>query len=203
MPFSNANSNPSGSSWPVTLSLQFYRLLLKMYPAHFRQEYARQMAQVFRDCCREIYAQGGIKALLKLWPGILTDLFTTALKQHCANFSLRQVLAIIITYLIALGFAIFTGYVNVHNNEVQAPAGLLLIFSFSFGLARPQAAWRWALLFGLAIPLSYWVSHLIGYTPTSRPVPNEISTTFVLIPALVATYSGVLIRWLLKAALTS
>src|SRR5689334_710189 len=177
MPFSNPNSNPAGSAWPVTRSVQFYRVLLRIYPARFRQEYARQMAQVFRDCCREIYAQGGAKAVLKLWPNILGDLFATALKQHWANFTIKQFLGIVSTCLLAPGLAIFIGYVNVHNNEVQAPAGLLLIFSFSFGLARPWAAWRWALLFGLAIPLSYWVSHLIGYVPAYKPVPDEISTT--------------------------
>lgn len=195
---------PSSSSnrrlpWPVAVSVRIYRGLLRFYPLRFRQEFAGQMAQVFRDCCQDAYAAKGLKGVLKLWPGVVVDLAISAAKQHKANLRPGKVIALFATYLLALGFAVLTGYVNVHNNEAQAPAALLLIFSFGFGVARPRAAWRWALIFGLAIPLSYYASYLIGYSPVYKPVPNEISTVFVLIPAFVAAYTGALIRRLISS----
>lgn len=66
-------------------SERIYRWLLFAYPAAFREEYGADMAQVFRDCCREAAAQGGNAAVMQLWLLTGWDLFTTALSQHLAR----------------------------------------------------------------------------------------------------------------------
>jgi hypothetical protein len=61
------------------LSINFYRLSLRAYPARFQQEYGPHMLQLFEDQCRRTDGNGG---LLKLWPVILRDLFLTIPTEH-------------------------------------------------------------------------------------------------------------------------
>ena len=68
--------------WPIALSARVYRLLLAAYPKRFRQEYGREMALAFRDCCRDAHRQGGSLALLRLWPRTLRDLAVSALGER-------------------------------------------------------------------------------------------------------------------------
>src|ERR1700674_3986375 len=70
------------SSWPLSdfelpamrdqrFSLRFYRWLLKLYPAAFREEYAGQLERQFRD---ELTEARGPAALATLWAGLVFDL---------------------------------------------------------------------------------------------------------------------------------
>jgi lipopolysaccharide/colanic/teichoic acid biosynthesis glycosyltransferase len=72
----------SRAPWPLALSARVYRLLLAAYPAGFRRAYGPQMTQVFRDCCRDAYRQGGILGLAGLWLRTLGDLGMTAAQEH-------------------------------------------------------------------------------------------------------------------------
>ena len=42
-----------------TWSDRCFRALLSLYPAEFRVRFGREMAQIFRDCCRDEARAGG------------------------------------------------------------------------------------------------------------------------------------------------
>ena len=66
----------------LILSDRVYRFLLKTYPTGFRTEYGAEMAQVFRDSCRDEFTRSGSGALLGLWLFTLLDWAKTAADQH-------------------------------------------------------------------------------------------------------------------------
>ena len=66
----------------LLFSHRLYALLLAAYPSTFRQEYGEQMAQVFRDRCRELSRQPHGVGLLRLWKETLLDLVQTATTEH-------------------------------------------------------------------------------------------------------------------------
>ena len=66
----------------VTLSVRLYRRLVLAYPRSFRQEYSIHMAQVFRDCCRKAYIEGGTLSLLSLWARTGLDYLKTMIEQY-------------------------------------------------------------------------------------------------------------------------
>ena len=70
----------------LRISERTYHLLLSVYPSTFRQIYGRHMAQVFRDCCRDAYQQGGSMRVMALWFVALYDLGTNALGEHVSTF---------------------------------------------------------------------------------------------------------------------
>jgi putative ABC transport system permease protein len=53
----------------------WYRLLLRLYPAEFRDEYAREMTQMLRD-------RAAREAPARLWLDVANDLVRTAPKEH-------------------------------------------------------------------------------------------------------------------------
>jgi predicted permease len=57
--------------WPE----RFYRALLRCYPAEFRDEYAREMTQAFRD-------EWSAQRAPRLWLDLITDVLFTAPKEH-------------------------------------------------------------------------------------------------------------------------
>lgn len=66
----------------LRISNRIYQLLLAAYPSKFRRIYRGQMAQVFRDCCRDAYQQGGSGSVIVLWIVAFYDLATSALGEH-------------------------------------------------------------------------------------------------------------------------
>ncbi|HEV2235687.1 MAG TPA: Clp protease N-terminal domain-containing protein [Ktedonobacterales bacterium] len=62
-----------GRRW-VAASVAIYRLLLWAYPASFRREWCRDMAQLFGDCCRDGYRAGRVGGLARVWLVALADL---------------------------------------------------------------------------------------------------------------------------------
>jgi hypothetical protein len=58
-------------TWPDRV----YRALLRCYPAAFRDEYASEMTQVFRDRLREDRSP-------RMWLDLMTDLALTAPREH-------------------------------------------------------------------------------------------------------------------------
>lgn len=66
----------------LALFVRLYRLLLWVYPAEFRRRYSQEMAQTFRDCCREAHQQAGTLGIVRLWTYILYDLVVTACTEH-------------------------------------------------------------------------------------------------------------------------
>ena len=96
--------------------------------------------------------------------------------------------------VLALALASIAGHVNLHNDEVQPPLFVILVSSFLLGAARPQLAWLWGIIFGSAVPVSYYISHLIDYVPPYPAEPGVEFTFLIILPALAAAYFGALIR---------
>jgi Flp pilus assembly protein TadB len=61
---------------------RLYRTLLLAYPAAFRRAYGEDMAQVFRDVCRDTVGNAGIWGLVCLWPVSLWDVLLHAAQEH-------------------------------------------------------------------------------------------------------------------------
>ena len=60
--------------WAFTLSERCYRTMLFLYPLEFRIRFQKEMAQLFRDSCRDELRNGEFRGLLRLWGRVLIDL---------------------------------------------------------------------------------------------------------------------------------
>jgi uncharacterized protein involved in exopolysaccharide biosynthesis len=67
------------------LSQRLYQRLLAAYPRRHREAYGGAMAQLFRDQCRDAWADGRNLGLLALWLRTLPDLLKTSLLERCSN----------------------------------------------------------------------------------------------------------------------
>ncbi|MBZ0282347.1 MAG: type II secretion system F family protein [Anaerolineae bacterium] len=74
----------------LSLTDRAYRLLLGAYPLDFRREYADDVAQLFRDVCRDAAERGGSLAVLRLWPLALWDVATNALQERLYSALMRR-----------------------------------------------------------------------------------------------------------------
>jgi hypothetical protein len=66
----------------VAFADHVYRWLLVLYPRRFRCQFGAEMAQAFRDVCREAYRRRGALAVLWLWPRTLGDLVRSAAAER-------------------------------------------------------------------------------------------------------------------------
>ncbi len=73
----------------VALSAWAYWLLLWAYPAAFRRRHGADMAQVFRDLCRDTQRRAGAGGVLRLWPAALGDLAAGALGEFLVLLASR------------------------------------------------------------------------------------------------------------------
>lgn len=71
----------------LVLSGRVYHLLVWAYPTGFRHDYGRDMEQVFRDCCHDVYARHGALGIFGLWVLTLVEWVTTAFREHLAEVS--------------------------------------------------------------------------------------------------------------------
>lgn len=86
----------------ITLSVRFYRMLLKLYPTHFRAEYGDEMLVVFRDSCRERYQTSSAWGVIRLWLPLLADLVANAAAERIAGKSRRRIMGETILALVGL-----------------------------------------------------------------------------------------------------
>ena len=66
----------------LAASDRIYRVLLHTYPHAFRAAYGSDMAQLFRDSCRDSYQQQGGAGLARLWLRTLGDIAISAGREH-------------------------------------------------------------------------------------------------------------------------
>lgn len=74
---------------PSTFAVRFYRLLLWLYPPHFRKDYGSAMTLLFRDCLRDARNAGG-QEVLRLWLSTLFDTVVSAPRAHIEEWSAMQ-----------------------------------------------------------------------------------------------------------------
>lgn len=77
----NQNGSPTLQQW-ITRSVALYRGLLVFYPPAFRRAYGAQLAQTFRDQCRQAVCEHGLPGLFGCWMSMLTDLASNALAER-------------------------------------------------------------------------------------------------------------------------
>jgi hypothetical protein len=102
-----------------------------------------------------------------------------------------------VALILALAAGTFAGYVDLHNDEVQAAVLVIVVSGFLLGAATPRQALAIAAIIGLCIPAAHVYArarHLV--------LPYEMTSWgwsfLALIPALIATGSGAGARWLLS-----
>jgi predicted permease len=99
--------------------MRFYRLLLKLYPARFRENHERELLLAFRDESGELPAW-------RLWPKVLLDLLLTLparlaeeaaqdLRHSWRVHARRPLVALLTIAALALGMGVATGLFAVMN----------------------------------------------------------------------------------------
>ena len=182
------------------LSERLYQVCLYAYPSEHRKLYRLQMTQTFNDLCRATAKQETLMAFVDLWLRVLIDVASSASNEYIVEMrrKLQMSRTGIITLVLVIIFSILTGYINLNANEVQAPMACILLFSFLAGMFQPKAAWRWSVLIGLSIPLSYFIGFAVKYKVVDPP-HYPITLIVLVIPALIATYIGVLAKRLISS----
>ena len=74
----------------VTMSLRLYTWLLHLYPKPFRDAYAGELLQIYKDCCHEIEGQRSIAAVFRLWIWVFPDIILNAGLERLKQISHRQ-----------------------------------------------------------------------------------------------------------------
>ncbi len=93
------------SNRTASVSGRVYEALLVAYPKEFRRVHGPQMAQVFKDLCRE-ERRGGAFGITRLWVRTLLDLMTTGLAERSSGRASNKE-AIMKDYKLAgIGFAL-------------------------------------------------------------------------------------------------
>jgi putative ABC transport system permease protein len=65
--------DPAREPWPVRASDRWLRLLLRLYPADFRDEMGEALLETYHDRCRAAVRDGGVAALAGVWLHALAD----------------------------------------------------------------------------------------------------------------------------------
>lgn len=74
--------NPTTQTRWIALAERVYEALLVLYPADYRRDYGRLMAQLFRDVSRERYRRAGWPGIALWWLKTLLDLSLTVIEQR-------------------------------------------------------------------------------------------------------------------------
>lgn len=91
------------------------------------------------------------------------------------------------------------GWLDLHATEVVVTIVPLLAAGLLLGLLGPKAAWRWAALIAVGLPVMAVGARLSGIR-TAEPVALDPRTTLVALAfALGGTYAGVLVRHVASA----
>jgi hypothetical protein len=101
-----------------------------------------------------------------------------------------------IAFAVAIGC--FAVSVDLHNDEPQSAAIVLIVGGFLLGAIWPRGAWRTALILGLSIIVGSYFAPRLNMVATA-PLPVNWGMLLALIPAFIGTYVGVAARAMLDA----
>jgi hypothetical protein len=97
---------------------------------------------------------------------------------------------------VALG--LIAGWLDLQVTEVIVTIVALYVSGMIPGLIQPSAAWRWALLVVIGLPVMALIAMLFRMQ-TAAPVHLDLRVTAVaLVFTLLGTYSGVFVRYVLR-----
>ena len=203
----------------TSISLQVYRLLLRLYPSTYRDAYADLMLQAFGDQCRDADRQGR-GAWLGLWRRTFDDVARTLFIEHLAARKANAVqpaafnhqpdrqasLLFLLPGLLLSLFYLFT----IYNGESAGYMGLALVGVVGFALGslkrlRRLRIWQhFALGYALAAGLLLCLSPMLNWW---LPALNTLSwqmlralVALVVCTALILRLARLLrSRWLIAA----
>lgn len=66
----------------LNASERWFRLLLHLYPADFREEMGAALVETYRDRCRAALRQGGAASLCMVWLRALADSVVNGLAER-------------------------------------------------------------------------------------------------------------------------
>jgi hypothetical protein len=99
---------------------------------------------------------------------------------------------------LALFLGLVAGFLDLQVTEVIVTILALLIFGLLLGLLQPSAAWRWAILIVIGLPIMELVAMIIGLQ-TAEPTRFDLRISLVaLVFALFGAYIGVFIRHMVR-----
>lgn len=100
--------------------------------------------------------------------------------------------AICVTLAVTMGLGI--GSLDLHTTEVSVTILALLLAGLLLGLLQPAAAWRWAVLLALGLPVMAVIGQRLGVR-TAEPIHLDPRIVLVaLVFALAGCYGGVAVR---------
>src|SRR5262245_11643696 len=91
----------------LSLSLRFYKGLLRAYPRSFLAEFEELLSQAFGDLANRAVRTRGIRGLVALWIRSIPDVLSSALREHfrsSSDWNLR------LRWILACSIAISTPY---------------------------------------------------------------------------------------------
>jgi MFS family permease len=108
--------------------------------------------------------------------------------------SLRDILCTILAAILGL----VAGWIDLHVTEVMVTILALLAAGLLSGMIQPAAAWRWAVLIAIGLPVMAALA-VITDMQTAEPVQSDFRITLVaLVFALAGSYTGVFIRHIIQ-----
>lgn len=72
----------------ISLQVTAFRLVLRCYPAEFRERFGEEMAEVFLAQLRQEDRERGVLGVLRVSLVAASEIFTAAIPQHLQNPSL-------------------------------------------------------------------------------------------------------------------
>lgn len=188
----------------VSATVSAYAFILFLCPPGLRVAYSAQMAQVFRQCCRDAYARDGARGVARLWLPTFTDLLAAATAEYrtllvrwwLGGSPVQRARTSTITVLCAYSLFVIAGFgfakMPEHDGVAEAVHAHPMI-----GLAYTltAAGSLVALLAVLAGGLPLAIAALRAARATRR---RDVPLLFAIPPLALAAFVGVtvLMEWL-------
>ncbi len=100
---------------------------------------------------------------------------------------------------IAFVLGLVVGWLDLHVTEVVVTIVSLLAVGLLLGLLQPSAAWRWAVLIAIGLPIMASVARLSAMQ-TAEPARLDARITLAALAfGLLGSYAGVFIRRTVRA----
>lgn len=99
---------------------------------------------------------------------------------------------------VAVVLGLIVGWLDLHVTEVVVTILALLVVGLLLGLLQPNAAWRWAILIAIGLPIMAAVAIVISMQ-TAEPAQLDFRIMLVALAfAMIGSYVGVFIRHVVR-----
>ena len=99
--------------------------------------------------------------------------------------------ALVLTIAVLLGC--LAGWIDLHNDEVQAAVLVIVVSAGALGLWAPRLAFVAGLIVGLGVPLAHLYARMTGYQ-LPYPMGHYAESFIALIPGVLAAGIGAALR---------